>query len=185
MFQGQLTRHIWLLVCPLVALLPIPAGADSLEVPVQGERQLSGPVLSLPLNNAHAAMPQVLPIEPGPLTYYRDQDGDGYGDESKAIQAPAPPKGYVERALDCDDTNPQLNPETLWYMDDDGDSFGDPAFTLIQCHQPRGYVLGAGDCDDTDPAYHPGADEAGPTALDDYDCDGHVAGLGEEDISAE
>ena len=40
-----------------------------------------------------------------PTTYYRDSDGDGYGDSSKAIVACTMPVGYVKNKADCDDTN--------------------------------------------------------------------------------
>ena len=181
MVQGYLTRRLWLLVCPVLAMAPLPIGADPLVAPgTTTADQLAAPALPSPDDDA-LALPQVLAIEPGPMTYYRDRDGDGYGDPKSGIQAPVSPEGYVERALDCDDDDPTLTPETLWFMDEDGDSYGDPAFTLIQCNQPAGYVRGAGDCDDTDPAYHPGASEEGLEAIDDYDCDGHVAG-GSDDL---
>lgn len=44
-------------------------------------------------------------------TYYRDQDGDGYGNPSDSISTCAPiPEGYVSNALDCDDSDPSVNP---------------------------------------------------------------------------
>ena len=44
------------------------------------------------------------------LTFYRDADGDGYGDPGATTQAVVAPPGYVENGDDCDDTNPAAHP---------------------------------------------------------------------------
>jgi hypothetical protein len=63
----------------------------------------------------------------------------------------------VTSGTDCDDTDPAINPATIWYADTDGDGFGDPTSTLTQCSQPAGYVLDNTDCDDTSNTTFPGA----------------------------
>jgi hypothetical protein len=71
-----------------------------------------------------------------------DNDGDGYYDN-----------------VDCDDTNPLINPAALWYPDTDGDGFGDGNTTPVKFNKATngcdttGYVLDNTDCDDTNPAY--------------------------------
>jgi len=50
--------------------------------------------------------------EPDTTTYYRDADGDTYGNASDSIEADSTPKGYVEDNTDCDDTNAAINPGT-------------------------------------------------------------------------
>ena len=42
--------------------------------------------------------------------WYRDGDGDGYGDPKQAQRGPQQPKGYVANSLDCYDGNPQAYP---------------------------------------------------------------------------
>jgi MYXO-CTERM domain-containing protein len=46
------------------------------------------------------------PIDP--LTWYRDQDGDGFGDDSDVVQACDVPEGYTDVGGDCDDTDSGL-----------------------------------------------------------------------------
>jgi hypothetical protein len=43
-------------------------------------------------------------------TWYRDADGDGYGDAGDAVDACEPPQGYVEDGSDCDDGDPDTYP---------------------------------------------------------------------------
>jgi hypothetical protein len=57
-------------------------------------------------------------------TYYRDADGDGYGNASDSIEADSAPAGYVTDNTDCDDTNAAVNPgatEVRNGIDDDCD----------------------------------------------------------------
>ncbi|MBI4599197.1 putative metal-binding motif-containing protein [Candidatus Uhrbacteria bacterium] len=124
--------------------------------------------------------------------YYFDGDNDGYGDPTIPTQGCEQVDGYVDNALDCDDTQASVNPEaaeacngidddcdsevdqdletTTFYVDADEDGFGDPdAETTEACRAPEGYVDNAGDCEDADAATYPGA----PEQCDgiDNDCD--------------
>lgn len=47
---------------------------------------------------------------PGMSTFYRDADGDEFGDPDQSIEACAPPNGYVADNTDCDDTRDDVNP---------------------------------------------------------------------------
>jgi hypothetical protein len=42
--------------------------------------------------------------------FYRDEDGDGYGDKRSARRAPKQPAGYVANALDCYDRSRDAHP---------------------------------------------------------------------------
>ena len=44
-------------------------------------------------------------------TFYKDEDGDGFGDLTKPFQACSAPEVYVTSRGDCDDTNPRINPQ--------------------------------------------------------------------------
>jgi hypothetical protein len=108
------------------------------------------------------------------VAYYRDADGDGYGDPNNptTVCASAPPSGYVTNNTDCNDNDGTLNPTTQWVLDADKDGYyvGD---IITQCTSPAtDYVKMAlilvtgigsgglvpnetpGDCDDHNPAVH-------------------------------
>jgi len=130
--------------------------------------------------------------------WYFDQDADGYGEPSEALEACEHPSGYVDNGDDCDDRDGLINPEAdeicddidndcdnlidgqdddivdglLWYRDKDGDEYGlDDDNTFSCSSQPPGYVEDGGDCNDTDETVHPGASEICNDNIDN-DCDG-------------
>ena len=49
--------------------------------------------------------------------YYRDADGDSFGDMASVMYACVPPSGYVANGTDCDDTNPAVHPGALEVCD--------------------------------------------------------------------
>ena len=46
-----------------------------------------------------------------PTTWYTDADGDGWGDPDDSIQACEQPEGTVVDGTDCDDDEPEINPD--------------------------------------------------------------------------
>ena len=121
-------------------------------------------------------------------TWYRDTDGDSFGDGSVAARACDPPAGYIPNDEDCADTDAAINPDaaevcdlvdndcdgaadeneavdaTTWFEDGDGDGYGADDFATQSCSVPAGHVAIGGDCDDADASIKPGAAEV---------CDGH------------
>lgn len=61
----------------------------------------------------------------GPIcTFYRDADGDGFGDPAQTVMASCstPPAGFVANGDDCYDDNADANPDqTAWSGTDRGD----------------------------------------------------------------
>ena len=117
-------------------------------------------------------------IDEGCATYYRDADGDTYGDSGDSIIATSQPAGYVANAGDCDDSNGSINPGATedcnglddncdgitdegcatYYWDADNDGYGNPGGPTTTVPQAD-YVANSGDCDDTNGAVNPGATE--------------------------
>ncbi len=101
-------------------------------------------------------------------TWYRDQDGDDYGDPETSTLSCSRPSGYVDENTDCDDTNSEVNPgmDEVWYdgidqncdgNDDDQDADG---------------FNNEDDCNDEDAAINPGMSEVWYDGTD-QDCDGN------------
>ncbi len=124
--------------------------------------------------------------------WYRDSDGDGFGDPGFAVDGPTQPTGFVDVAGDCNDADAAVNPAAAevcgddvdencdglaaacsrtWYRDADGDGFGTASETLEAAAQPAGYVAESNDCDDADAAVNPAASESCGDGVD-QDCDG-------------
>lgn len=127
------------------------------------------------------------------LTFYKDQDKDGYGAASLTTSACTAPAGYVADNTDCDDNNSSIYPNatescnlkdddcdgtvdenvrSLYYRDADGDTYGVSSTVIEACSVQTGYAAIAGDCDDTRASVNPGATES-CNSIDD-DCDGSV-----------
>jgi hypothetical protein len=131
--------------------------------------------------------------------YYRDSDGDGYGDASRSVTQCEAPSSYVENDDDCDDAasgrnpgeseicdasdtdedcdgladedDPSLTNARTWYADADGDGYGTTSSTEA-CDQPTGYDAVSGDCDDTDNQVSPAEAEVCDVGNTDEDCSG-------------
>ena len=128
-----------------------------------------------------------------PAIWYRDVDGDGYGDVDgdRVVQCDVPP-GYSLLPTDCDDNDEDISPlavESCNAIDDDCNGVADfpvPGAGLEDDDQDGIADSGCGgdDCDDLDPFVGAGLPEY-CNGRDD-DCDGMVdEGLTESDYFAD
>jgi alpha-tubulin suppressor-like RCC1 family protein len=140
--------------------------------------------------------------------WFPDLDGDGWGDgTSPPRMVCTPPRGYVLRIGDCDDSLPGRNPGipddcdmrdddcdgsidenaelVAYYPDEDVDLFGDATDPTYSCRPLSGLTIIGGDCDDTTATQRPGATETCNGEDDDCDLDtdegfpNEACGLGE------
>ena len=152
---------------------PSSSGNFSCEISLeQGDHELEFQVIDSDDYKASAST-QVLVLS----DIYVDQDGDGF----------SPATG------DCDDLNPDINPNateicdgidndcqhgvdtyainaSIWYLDADSDGYGVEDAVLKSCTQPAGYANNHSDCDDSEPESWPGNAEICDGI--DNDCDG-------------
>jgi Chitobiase/beta-hexosaminidase C-terminal domain/Putative metal-binding motif/Secretion system C-terminal sorting domain/Fn3 associated/PQQ-like domain len=130
------------------------------------------------------------------FTYYRDLDGDNFGNSADTIRSAAStvPVGYSATGGDCNDGNAAINPgtsevcngiddncdgqadeglsTTAYYPDADGDGFGAAsAPAQFSCTPLNGYVANNTDCDDNNSTF-----SAAFSFYADNDGDGFGAG---------
>ena len=67
------------------------------------------------------------------ITYYRDSDGDTYGNANITTLSCGQSTGYVSDSSDCNDSNAAIHAIITYYRDSDGDTFGNPSITTTYC----------------------------------------------------
>jgi hypothetical protein len=129
--------------------------------------------------------------------WYRDQDGDTWGNPSQTLRVCAQPAGYIARASDCNDSLGGINPGASEVVGDDVDQNCDEAEICFVDADDDGFRLTStiasansscgdsgearsseptGDCDDAVGTTRPGA--ADTCNLVDDNCDGSVDNTG-------
>ena len=112
-------------------------------------------------------------------TYYRDGDGDTFGDLNNSTDACSQPDGYVVDSTDCDDSEASINPVAVEVCEDgvDNNCDGNIDEGCSTCVDADGdgydnISCGGNDCDDSNSGIYPGATETCDGK--DNDCDNYV-----------
>lgn len=159
------------------------------EVEVFGEVGSNGEISSTNV----VVTPQLTTVaenEEDLVFWYRDLDGDGFGDKDNSVKlnANAQQAGYVSNSFDCDDSDANFNPAVIdvpgsgidancdgiyvWYVDSDLDGFGSELLdsSLID-NAVAGQSENSLDCDDDDYFINPDAIDPSDGSYD-ANCDG-------------
>ena len=72
------------------------------------------------------------------MTFYIDSDGDGYGNPAFPVLACTAPAGTVNNNLDCDDTDPNINPSAPEICDGVDNNCSGQVDDAIACLCPSG-----------------------------------------------
>ncbi len=130
-------------------------------------------------------------------TYFIDNDNDGFGNANIPIDTclAVAPLNYVNNNLDCNDNDPNINPDameicdgldnncnglindglsiTTYFIDNDNDGFGNPNISMDTCLTvaPLNYANNNLDCNDNDELINPNANDIPDNGIDE-DCTG-------------
>ncbi len=107
------------------------------------------------------------------LDWFRDTDGDGFGDPDQTTRSCEEPSDYVSVDTDCDDSNPLISPAAidLPYDTIDQDCDGTDLCDVDGDGVLSAECEGGLDCDDSDQSVFPFGTEVPYDGID-QDCDG-------------
>lgn len=172
-------------------------GAGDWTFEVIGLPSFLGPVaLEVVMETATWSWNEQVALEvDGGSVWFRDADGDGFGDVHYPVILCGAEPGFAPNALDCHDQLATVFPgaeeqcdaldndcngyiddglaTSSWYRDVDQDGFGSAAVVIENCYCPVGFVGFAGDCNDLAPFVYPGA-PGNQTGVDN-NCDGIIS----------
>ena len=132
------------------------------------------------------------------VTYYLDNDADGFGGTTTVSAVTSPGANYVLVGGDCNDASAAIYPTAVeicdnldnncngqidenltfltYYQDLDNDGYGNILMNQTACSTVMGYVLDNTDCNDNNASIHPGALDIPINGIDE-DCSGLDAPL--------
>lgn len=91
--------------------------------------------------------------------FYKDADGDKFGDSNESVEAYIAPEGYVLDATDCDDTDATVFPNAYELCDGKPNNCNEPDTPEDEDNDGDGFTECMGDCNDNNATVYAGAPE--------------------------
>ncbi|MEL6179115.1 MAG: hypothetical protein AAFS10_09180, partial [Myxococcota bacterium] len=143
MYSVAYTAQLWGILCMMVVLLGACSDSSDDTTIESTDQDRDGLTLDEDCDDTD-------PNVGGPERYFRDDDGDGMGDDTQSMESCEPPADHVATGGDPEPDCVTNDTDacgvcggpggSMYYADVDNDGMGDPRSGVRACAQPEGYT---------------------------------------------